>query len=341
VIPRLRRWLSPFELFTYATTLAIVLFLRASNLRMGWKTLEYTVVPMIGILYRPLLVGIALHLGAAAVGRRSPLAWLRAVATPQSILLWLRVWLAAIAMTYGYTWLKSCVPLLRTTVLDPTLWKLDRLLHFGLSPSIFAAELVEGTPVARWLDLWYSAWVTSVMVALAFFFLSDDLRKRRNFALACAVLWLTGAWIYYALPSLGPCFTVPEVFARIRLEMPASSLAQQALWRNYGLMVAGRNGSLREFNPYFGVAAFPSLHVGAHWLFTLWSRRYARRLVPVFAAATLLTFLGSLATGWHYAIDGYAGMLLAWGAVRVADRFEPVGDTEPEGTPGGEASPPP
>jgi len=38
-------------------------------------------------------------------------------------------------------------------------------------------------------------------------------------------------------------------------------------------------------------------------------------------------FFGSLATGWHYAVDGYAGALLAWAAVAIADRFEPVGDS--------------
>jgi hypothetical protein len=337
VIARLRRLVSPFELYTYSMTAVIVIFLRASNLRMGWKTLEFSIVPMIESLHRPLLIGLVLHLASYALTRRSPLAWLRAVVTPKSILLWLRVWFAAMAMTYGYKWLKVCVPLLRATVFDPALWKIDRVLHFGLSPSVFAAELVQGTPVARWLDVWYSAWVSTVLVALAYIFLSDDLAKRRNFALACALLWLTGAWIYYAFPALGPCFTVPEVFARIRLEMPSSAHGQEALWHNYGLMLAGRDGSLKEFNPYFGVAALPSLHVGAHWLFTLWSRRYARRLVPIFAAATLLTFLGSIATGWHYAIDGYAGMLLAWGAVRLADRFEPVALPPAED---GAASPP-
>ena len=50
--------------------------------------------------------------------------------------------------------------------------------------------------------------------------------------------------------------------------------------------------------------------------------RRARRLFLPLALATALTFLGSLATGWHYAVDGYAGMLLAWVAVRIADRVE-------------------
>ena len=99
---------------------------------------------------------------------------------------------------------------------------------------------------------------------------------------------------------------------------------QGALAANYARMIAGRDGSLREFNPYLGVAAFPSLHVGAHWLFALWARRHARPMFVPFAVATALTFVASVATGWHYAVDGYAGLLLAWLVVTVADRLEPA-----------------
>jgi membrane-associated phospholipid phosphatase len=49
------------------------------------------------------------------------------------------------------------------------------------------------------------------------------------------------------------------------------------------------------------------------------------------AFLALLTFVGSMLTGWHYAIDGYAGALLAWLCVLLAQRLEQVqGDTEPE-----------
>lgn len=318
------RWLRPFELVTYGLALAIALFLRLNNLRMGWKTVEYTLSSVVPMSYKVLFIGLVLQAGAHLLGGRPVRAWWRAVTTRESAGLWVRLFLVMIAQNYGYTWLKTCVPLLRRTLLDPALWHLDRALHFGVSPSILLVELVQGTPFARGLDFWYDIWIFTVLVVCAFVLLSDDLAKRRNFALACSLMWLAGAWIYLALPAVGPCFTVPEVFAGIRAEIPGATLGQSRLWHNYGLMLAGRDGSLREFNPYFGIAAMPSLHVGAHWLFMLWSRRYARRLVPIFAAATLLTLLGSIATGWHYAIDGYAGMLLAWGAVRLADRLEPV-----------------
>jgi hypothetical protein len=62
----------------------------------------------------------------------------------------------------------------------------------------------------------------------------------------------------------------------------------------------------------------PSLHVALHWLFALWAWRAARPLLVPWIIATLLTFLGSLATGWHWAVDGYAGVALASAAFAVA-----------------------
>jgi hypothetical protein len=319
------RWLPrPFELFTWGMTIFVVLFLRLQGLRMDWRTVEFMAVPMLRRLPTALWLGLALQGIALLVGRAAVKPWLREVVRPAALWLWFRLWLATMAMTYAYSWLKVSIPLVHRSLFDEQLWSFDRLVHLGLSPSVFVAELVHGTPLARLLDRWYGFWVTTVLAALAFVYLSARSDRRRNFALACGVLWLVGVWIYLAVPALGPCYTSPDVFAGLTSEMPSARAGQAALWGNYARMLAGRDGTLKEFNPYFGVAAFPSLHVGAHWLFALWARRHLRALFVPLAVATGLTFMASLATGWHYAVDGYAGMLLAWLAVRVADRFEPV-----------------
>ena len=43
----------------------------------------------------------------------------------------------------------------------------------------------------------------------------------------------------------------------------------------------------------------------------LWARRRARPIFALAAVGTFLTFVGSIATGWHYALDGYAGIAIA------------------------------
>ena len=99
-------------------------------------------------------------------------------------------------------------------------------------------------------------------------------------------------------------------------------------------MLAGRTGVLREFNPIYSIAAMPSLHVGAHALFAFWSWRHARPLALVFILATFLTFVGSLVTGWHYAVDGYAGILLAFASYRLAFALERAPECDTDAEPG-------
>ena len=327
------RWLPrPFEWLALVGALATLVFLRASGVSLGWSAFQYLIDSM---LYRlPVVVafGVAIHLIAHLAAWRSPLPWLREIVRPVALLLWLRVLFALALLNFAYWWIKISVPLLRSEVFDSELWWLDQWLHLGVAPAVFAAELVAGTPVAGWLDGWYFLWLTTVAATQSAVFLSARADRRRNFAFACLALWIAGAWAYLALPAVGPAFVAPESFRESLADMPRAAGIQQRLWSNYQEMTAARAGApLSPLKPFLAVAAFPSLHVGAHWLFALWARRHARRLFPFWATATALTFFGSLATGWHYAVDGYAGMLLAWGAIRLADRFEPVAEAGDSG----------
>jgi len=329
------RWLPrPFEILTLGAALIALGTLRARGIPLGWSSLQYMATALLGRLPGLIVLGLGLHLLVALVRRRSPLPWLRQLGEPASLALWLRLWLALLATTWTYSWLKVSIPLLRPVVHDGALWALDRALHLGISPSVLAAELVRGTPLAGPLDLWYALWLSSVLGLQSYVFLFGDAVRRRHFALACAALWLAGVAVYLLLPAVGPCFFRREAFAGILDEMPRAAAIQERLWGHYLQVVAARSGQPLQLRPFLAVAAFPSLHVGAHFLFALWAKRWLRALYVPFLVATGLTFLGSLATGWHYAVDGYAGMLLAWLAVRLADCFEPVeerpdGDQEP------------
>jgi hypothetical protein len=177
-------------------------------------------------------------------------------------------------------------------------------------------------------------------ILMAFFFAQRRAGLRRNFALAAALLWTIGAWIYLAVPALGPCYASPDLLDPIRDQIPRAVATQGGLWQHYLMMVRGRGGALESFQPFFGVAALPSLHVGAHALVAFWARRHERWLVVPAATATALTFLGSIVTGWHYAVDGYLGLLLAWLVVRLADRFEPIDEPGDDLASGPVAEPP-
>lgn len=318
------RWpLYPFETICLLLTTWSVGFLRYRGMRIDWKTIEYTVYPMLEALPKPLVLGLVLQLVVRALQRRPIGEYLAALRSPRWWWLWLRLWLVCMALTYSYFWVKVCVPLLRTTLLDPVLWNLDRLVHFGISPSIFATALFEGSALAGGIDRWYSLFTSSVLMMIAYFTAGTDDLLRRRFMLSCVFLWGLGSWIYVTLPALGPVFYVPELWRELGARLPNASAMQAALWSNYQTILAGREGGiLREFKPIYAIAAMPSLHVAGHALFAFWAFRTARPIAWLFVAATALTFLGSLVTGWHYAVDGYAGLLLAWTSYRLAAAFE-------------------
>jgi PAP2 superfamily protein len=330
-----RRWseilrLYSLEIVTLASMALAIAFLRACGLRMDWRTVRYIVLPAFKMLPQALLAGIALQLLYRLALRHSLKTYLREVARPGWWLLWLRLLLTAVLMGYGYFWLKVAVPLVNPRLWDHVLWRFDTRLHLGISPSIFAANLFVGTPLTAWLDRWYGVWVSTIFYTLCFWSAGLDRRLTRRFMLSCLLLWTLGSWIYLAVPALGPAFVEPRAFTAVQDEMPLVHAGQQALAENYRVMLAGRRtGELTRFKPTRGIAAMPSLHVGAHFLFFLWARRRARWLVLPFALATAFTFAGSLVSGYHYAIDGYVGMLLAWLCFRVAvwrERGEPAED---------------
>lgn len=98
-----------------------------------------------------------------------------------------------------------------------------------------------------------------------------------------------------------------------------ASLLQRLLWRS---AAAG------QWSAIGGISAMPSVHLALATVTALyWSRRGRRWRVAgvLFVGAVQV---GSVALGWHYAVDGYAGIAIGvglwWGAGRlVASKRQP------------------
>lgn len=148
------------------------------------------------------------------------------------------------------------------------------------------------------------------------------------------MLWI-GAGFFVALgfSSAGPCY-----FSRLGLGgeyqplMDALAVAneryeiwalrtQDILWQGY---VGATSGSV-------GISAFPSVHVVSAVLFALYASRRSRVVGNALWIFAGIILTGSVVLGWHYAVDGYAGALLAvlvWKAAGLfVDRYAPQ---EPE-----------
>ena len=312
----------PFEIVAWPTLLVAVIFLRLQGLRMDWVTVQYTVPPLIPVMGKYFVVGTLVYSGYLLLRRQSLLPYWRRVLSVSWLVMTLRLWLAIIVFTYTYFWLKVSVPLVNHRIWDPLLWRLDSFIHAGFSPSLFLVELTRGTGLMRLLDLWYGLWLPSVSLGIAFFIALPGARVRRRFVLSCVLIWVMGAWMYVAIPALGPVYAFPSTWQQAATELTAAQGGQQALRDNYQRVLAGRTGVLKQFNPTRGIAAMPSLHVGAHWLLMLWIRRYARPFFVPAVIATFLTLMGSIVTGWHYAVDGYVGIGLGQLSYWLASRTE-------------------
>ena len=72
----------------------------------------------------------------------------------------------------------------------------------------------------------------------------------------------------------------------------------------------------------FGVSAMPSVHVAAAVLMSFLGFAFSRWLGVLLSIFAVCTFVASVELGWHYALDGYVGALIAcaiwWLAGQVA-----------------------
>ena len=94
---------------------------------------------------------------------------------------------------------------------------------------------------------------------------------------------------------------------------PVYALAtMDELWRSY---VSG-NGMIS------GISAMPSMHVGSSILFIIGGfatgKRWLGWAMVVFALAI---FVGSIHLGWHYAVDGYLGVIIALACWWIAGKI--------------------
>lgn len=208
-----------------------------------------------------------------------------------------------------YSALKSWIPLLNPHLYDTELMQVDAWLHLGYSPVELCRTLTASPVVARSIDVLYVAWYALKLPVILFFLLHPSPERRWHFFTVYFLVWMIGGGLAILVPSLGPIYVRPESFAHV--DMPTARTLQEYLWQHYEQLVSTPQSHRSLL--YDGVAAFPSLHVAIAALnaIALWGS--SRTLGSVLAAYAVVIQIGSVALGWHYAVDGYVGILLAVG----------------------------
>jgi hypothetical protein len=280
-----------------------------------------------------LLILLVWRLGymIAKVRPDRPIAWLaadirRVLLDPERLLGGAVALVGIAAFQRSFAYLKDMVPVLHPFSWDQTFLDWDRALHFGTDPYVYLMPLVSTPWVIAVLNGAYHLWL--LMVIFLLFVAGFDRtnpRARMTFLVAHVLTWAIGGNLLATVfSSAGPVYLerlgmgdafVPlmATLHQMAQHVPLPALdVQEMLWQGY---VAD--------GPISGISAMPSMHLASTTLMTLYAftwRRWAGRAMVGF---WVLIMIGSVALGWHYAIDGYLGAALALAFWCVAGRMVP------------------
>lgn len=240
---------------------------------------------------------------------------------------------ASIALISAFGVLKGAIAILSPFAWDHALAQADRALHFGRAPHEWLWFIVQSPLAVRAFNLAYNSWFV-VLIASVFIacITRKDTKLRHQFLMSFMLVWiLAGFFLAMGLSSAGPCFyerlglgsdyhPLMQALAAADRIYPIWALStQDMLWSGY---IGATKGSI-------GISAFPSMHVAMAVLFALYATGRSRLVGLLMWAFAAIIMVGSVILGWHYAVDGYASVLISiaiWKACgHFLARFAPDG----------------
>lgn len=264
----------------------------------------------------------------ARVRPAQPIAWLvqdlrRVLSDPDRMIGGLLAFTSIILFQLSFGYMKEMMPLIRPFSWDLTFVAWDRALHFGVDPYRLLMPLITTPLTIGLLNFAYHFWFL-IMLITPFFACFDRSNPQASmtFLIAHVLTWgIGGNLAALALSSAGPVYLerleISTVFvpltsalqeASIRVWLPALEV-QELLWDGY----TGK-GAIA------GISAMPSMHVGSTTLFACYAFTWRRWAGWVMVGFLVLILAGSVALGWHYAVDGYLGAAIALLFWQIAGR---------------------
>lgn len=303
-----RKWFFPCATITCAVYLAGQALLPFSGIGSG---------PLFGNFFGNWLVFMGAATGILYLVLALRLMWRRVDRPTTELVQWtienrdllaeMAVGLALIGLvSMGFGWVKTQLDYVFPFWADPLWADMDRTI-FGVDPYI---------PLHAWLgdrlhffDWVYSLWFPATVLSVAGVFL-----RRDNAAIIAYFLtWSVFGLVIQAIgSSAGPVYWarigLGDRFDAVIEGMPRGSRwASDYLWKNFAVD-ASAVGS--------GISAMPSLHVAmGAWIAIAFRKTIFAPLAFVY---WILVFIGSVALGWHYFVDGFVGSLMAMLSFAIA-----------------------
>lgn len=240
------------------------------------------------------------------------------------------VFAGVLALHIGFTLVKTTMPQIVPYYADPSLTALDAWLHGDTDPWRVLEQLLGDRLLVRLTPLYQGPWLILAFLFPVILLAGDEEPRRvRRFLVLYTVAWIgMGNIVALMGMSVGPVFHDrfydSTRFAALTRNLQDAGLdgtvmgaLQQHLWSMYA---AGREG----FGT--GLSAFPSVHVAVATVVALYcAERSLLLAIPAGLFAGTILIL-SVWSGYHYAVDGYASILLIaglWVGLRRMARFRP------------------
>jgi hypothetical protein len=206
--------------------------------------------------------------------------------------------------------LKHLVPHVNPSLYDAILLKTDRLIFSGQISGEWLQGIL-GYRYAEVLSSGYTLFYGYTFFLAMVFILPRNQPLTQEFFTSFVLLWFVTILVIYAVPTLGPCFYVPEYFANI----PSCKVTdvQAMLWKHKMFL----DKFPKSEKGIFAISGFPSLHLAVPILGALYFRHFSRFLAWLSWVFVGITILTTLYFGWHYLLDDVGAFLLVFGVMRL------------------------
>ncbi len=220
--------------------------------------------------------------------------------------------------------LKVYIPEIIPFYADDFLINLERTLHFGTLPQDWLAFILDIPSLVSAIDFSYKLWYIIAFVMWGWAALgAEDAGWRRQYILSLMLCWsICGMLLATLMASVGPVFYDALVSPGGPYVAHMAKLGE--INATYPLMAVEIQTKMTELylneppSGRIGISAMPSLHNTLAVLFAIAGYRIHRLIGHALAVYAALIFIGSIVLGWHYALDGYAGLILAIGMWKLA-----------------------
>lgn len=178
---------------------------------------------------------------------------------------------------------------------DAPLWHIEQPLFVALHGPLSTL------PVTAWEVIYACMWPFVVFALCLLVHVKRD-REALAMAVAAPVMFYAAQVVALVLPVTGPALFDPSSFGYLQGSMSAD---------NQSMLLAYKEGRAAQNGAMYALVSLPSLHIALTWLAGSYLVTIHRFFRPIVVLVFVAIWLSTLALGWHYVVDGLAGIALA------------------------------